>query len=47
MHNFGEDWAGLVAAATQWLEDTAAKPLELLRYTGLWRRRGKSRQKLR
>lgn len=47
MHDFGDDWTGLVGAVTQWLADAAAKPPELRRYTGLRRRRGKPRVKLR
>lgn len=46
MHDFGDDWAGLVAAVGQWLARAAAAPLDLRRYTGL-RRRRRRRVKLR
>lgn len=47
MHDFGDDWAGLQAAVTQWLARTADDPESLRRYTGLRRCRGKRRVKLR
>ena len=47
MHDFGDDWAGLVAAVNQWLARAAAQPLDLRRYTGLRRRRRKRRVTLR
>ena len=47
MHDFGDDWAGLGRAVKQWLARAATTPLDLKRYTGLRRRRGKRRVKLR
>jgi len=47
MHAFGDDWAGLQAAVAAWLARAADDPEGLRRYTGLRRRRGKRRVKLR
>jgi hypothetical protein len=44
MHDFADDWAGLVAAVTQWLARAASQPLDLRRYTGLRRRRRRKRR---
>jgi hypothetical protein len=40
-HDFGDDWAGLVAAVGGWLERARADPAGLKRYTGLRRGRKK------
>ena len=47
MHDWADDWPGLVAAVGHWLTRAASEALELRRYTGLLRRRGKRRVKLR
>lgn len=47
MHDFGDDWAGLQAAVSQWLAQAADDPESLRRYTGLRRGRRKRRNKLR
>jgi hypothetical protein len=39
MHDYGDDWAGLQAAVTEWLARAADDPDGLRRYTGLRRRR--------
>lgn len=38
-HDFGDDWAGLTTAVTDWLDRTRADPDGLRRYTGLRPRR--------
>jgi hypothetical protein len=46
-HDFGDDWLGLQAAVAPWREHAAEDAEALRRYTGLGRRRGKPRAKLR
>lgn len=47
MHDWIDDWLGLQAAVGQWLREAGDDPEGLRRYTGLRRRRGKRRDKLR
>jgi hypothetical protein len=45
MHDFGDDWAGLRAAVTAWLERARQDPKGLRRFTGLRRRRRRRKGK--